>query len=131
MGFELHGRRDYKIVAQYWNEWTHGKPGCPLPLREIENLYGCAWRRGRTNEIRYFFKFRKLCIIIENVMRKGNVGEAKAIKAVEASMATVGVDTDQPWKYIEKLAEPRGNKKKEREQSDSNPSRASKRVGPS
>jgi hypothetical protein len=61
--------RDYKSVAQYWNEWAHGKPGCPLPLREIEKLYGCAWRRGRTNEIRYFSKFRKVCIIIEDVMR--------------------------------------------------------------
>jgi hypothetical protein len=79
-------------------------------LKEIEKLYGCAWRRGRTNEIRCFSKFRKLCIIIEDVMRKGNVGEAKAMKAVEASMATVGVDTDQPWKYIEKLAEPRQQK---------------------
>ena len=83
------------------------------------------------NEIRYFSKFRKLCIIIEDVMRKGNVGEAAAIEAVEASMATVGVDPDQPWKYIEKLAEPRGNKKKEREGSDTNTSHAPKKARPS
>ncbi|GAQ88550.1 putative Transcription activator [Klebsormidium nitens] len=123
--------RDYQCVAQYWSEWAHGKPGCPLPLRDLEDLYGCSWRRGRVKEIRYFSKFRKLCIIIEDVMRRGNVDEAAAIEAVEASMAAAGVDPSQPWKYIEKLAERRCSKKKEPEGSFSNTSRASKKARPS
>jgi hypothetical protein len=120
--------RDYKSVSQYWQEWAHGKPGCPLPLKKMEELYGCARRKGRGNEIRYFSKFQKLCLIIEDVIKRGDVGEAAAIKAVEASMVAAGVDPEQPWKYIEKLAEPRGSKKKEREGSNLNTGHASKRA---
>jgi hypothetical protein len=95
----------------------------------MEEQYGCAWRKGRGNEIRYFSKFRKLCVIIENVMKRGNVGEAATIKAVEATMTAAGVDPEQPWKYIEKLAEPRASKKKERKGSnESYASHSSKRA---
>ncbi|GAQ92643.1 putative Transcription activator [Klebsormidium nitens] len=72
--------RHYKSVAEYWQEWAHGKPGWPLPLREIEEMYGCAWRKGRANEIRYFSKFRKICVIIEDVIRKDRASQAEACK---------------------------------------------------
>jgi hypothetical protein len=66
--------------------------------------------------VKYFSKYRKLTLIVEDVLRQGKLSEEAAIQAVEDSMVAAGFLKNQVWKYIEKLAVPRATKNKGREQ---------------
>jgi hypothetical protein len=88
--------RKYKTLAEYWKEWTTGKPGSPLALKENERRFGNWWRKDRPNEGKYLSKFKKVTTIVESVLRQSpNLSERAAIEAVEEIIVARGIDKDQ------------------------------------